>query len=139
MKELRLPKSVIELINGGRLYVSINMDGDEAEERDYCNCILFRFIDNQICDECCCPICDIELNDIDLKYFCDGIDTINEENFARPLMEYVVCKAYEDGNYALKEWEDDDYPIWWYAYKTDDEEIIAEECELDIPISYIVG
>ena len=139
MKELKLSKSVIELINNCKLYVSINMDGDEAEERDYCNCILFRFIDNQICDECGCPICDIELNDIDLTPFCDGIDTINEENFARPLMEYVVCKSFEDGNYALKEWENDDYPIWWYIYKTDDEEIIAEEGELDIPISYIVG
>lgn len=139
MKELRLSKSVIELINNCKLYVSINMDGDEAEERDYCNYILFRFIDNQICDECGCPICDIELNDIDLTPFCDGIDTINEDNFARPLMEYVVCKAFEDGNYALKEWENDDYPIWSYIYKTDDEEIIAEEGELDIPISYIVG
>ena len=53
-------------------------------------------------------------------------------------MEYVVCKAYEDGNYALKEWEYDDYPIWGYVYKTDDEEIITEEGELNLSVSYIV-
>lgn len=138
MKELRLPKSVIELINSGRLYVSINMDGDEAEERDYCNCIEFWFKDNQICDSCGKPTCDIELNDIDLKYFDDDIKAINEKNFARPLMKYVVCESYERFSSILDAWKDDDYTICSYLYRTANDEILKEEYDLDIPIWGIV-